>query len=84
MSYFKNDKTPEGNITVNSFAKELDRASKGRYETGDVIIVEELDMATGVRTQRIKVYIEYAMASVKIGDTEYLDKFVDAGEFQGN
>ena len=41
-------------------------------------------MATGVRTQRIKVYIEYAMASVKIGDTEYLDKFVDAGEFQGN
>lgn len=84
LSYFKNDRTPEGNITVNSFAKELDKSSKGRYKTGDVIIVEELDMATGRRTQRIKVYIEYAMASVQIGDKEYLDKFVDAGEFQGN
>ena len=84
LSYFKNDKTPEGNITVNSFAKELDRSSKGRYRTGDVIIVEELNMSTGVKEQRIKVYIEYAMATVKIGDKEYLDKFVDAGVFQGN
>ena len=84
LSYFKNDKTPEGNITVNSFAKELDRSSKGRYRTGDVIIVEELNMSTGVKEQRIKVYIEYAMAKVKIGDKEYLDKFVDAGVFQGN
>lgn len=84
LSYFKNDKTPEGNITVNSFAKELDRSSKGRYTTGDVIIVEELNMSTGVKEQRIKVYIEYAMAKVKIGDKEYLDKFVDAGVFQGN
>ena len=84
LSYFKNDKPPEGNITVNSFAKELDRSSKGRYRTGDVIIVEELNMSTGVKEQRIKVYIEYAMATVKIGDKEYLDKFVDAGVFQGN
>jgi hypothetical protein len=78
FSYFKS-KNEAGDIQPTPFLAELQKADRGAYKAGDVVLVQQ--KINGVMTTRIKVYTGIPVAEVDYQNKKLYDVFHDAGEY---
>ena len=79
FSYFKTTKNEAGDLQPTPFLAELQKANRGAYKAGDVVLVQQ--KINGVMTTRIKVYTGLPVAQVDYQNKKLYDLFHDAGEY---
>ena len=79
FSYFKTTKTETGELQPTQFLAEIQKANRGAYKAGDVVLVKQ--KINGVMTTRIKVYTGLPVAQVEYQGRKLYDLFHDAGEY---
>ena len=79
FSYFKTTKNEAGDIQPTPFLSEIQKANRGAYKPGDVVLVQQ--KVNGIMTTRIKVYTGLPVAQVDYQNKKLYDLFHDAGEY---
>ena len=79
FSYFKTTKNEAGDIQATPFLSEIQKANRGAYKPGDVVLVQQ--KVNGIMTTRIKVYTGLPVAQVDYQNRKLYDLFHDAGEY---
>lgn len=77
--YFKTTKSESGEMQTQPFLSEIQKANRGAYKAGDVVLVQQ--KVNGVMTTRIKVYTGIPVATVQYQNRTLYDYFHDAGEY---
>jgi len=77
--YFKTTKSESGEMQTQPFLSEIQKANRGAYKAGDVVLVKQ--KVNGVMTTRIKVYTGIPVATVQYQNRTLYDYFHDAGEY---
>lgn len=77
--YFKTTKSESGEMQTQPFLAEIQKANRGAYKAGDVVLVQQ--KVNGVMTTRIKVYTGIPVATVQYQNRTLYDYFHDAGEY---
>ena len=79
FSYFKTTKNETGDLQPTPFLSEIQKANRGAYKPGDVVLVQQ--KVNGIMTTRIKVYTGLPVAQVDYQNKKLYDLFHDAGEY---
>ena len=84
FKYIKNEVTDSGKYKPISVNAAIDNANRGRYKTGDVIIIAKKDPTTNAIVQKVYVYTnrkDLEDEGVEIQGTVYYNMFHDAGVY---
>lgn len=84
FKYIKNEAGDDGKYKPISVNAAIANANRGRYKTGDVIIIAKKDPATNVIVQKVYVYTnrkDLEDEGVEIQGTVYYNMFHDAGVY---